>query len=53
MQFMLSSLESLQSTSYRLLIEHFSLAVMAEALQVNIRRNRPLLKGVGYFEAKH
>jgi len=37
------------------MIEHFSLAFMAEALWANIRRNRnwPLLKGVGQFEAKY
>jgi len=33
------------------IIEHFSLALSAEALRAKIRRNWPLLKGVGHFEA--
>ena len=35
------------------IIEHFSLAFTAETPRAKIRRNRPLLKGVGHLEAKY
>ena len=35
------------------IIEHFSLALMAVALRAKIRRNRLLLKGWVSFEAKY
>ena len=45
--------EKLAVDFVQVIIKHFSLAVTAEALRGNIRRNRPLLKGVGHFEAKY
>jgi len=45
-----SSLAGRKAHSRLSIIEHFTLALTAEAL---IRRNWPMLKGVGHFGAKY